>query len=69
MPRPKGRTSIKVTISMTPDTKERLLTYADQNHIRGGISGAIAELIWKAKVKDGEMRGQGSLNFEAKNER
>lgn len=64
MARPKGRTSVNVTISMTPDTKERLYMYADQNHIKGGMSGAIADLIWKAKVKNGEVPGQGKFDFE-----
>lgn len=66
MARPKGRTAIKVTVSMTTDTKARLLQYAFENHILGGVSGAISHLIWNVKVKNAEVPGQLDFNFGEK---
>lgn len=42
---------------------ERLLQWGEQNHVSGGASGAIKALIWQAKVRNGEVRGQQSFDF------
>lgn len=65
MPRPKGIVAKKITICLSDDTKERLLQWGAQNHINS-LSGAITQLIWNTKVKDGEQRGQQTLTFEGK---
>ena len=61
MSRQKGPEKRRVTISVTEDTLERLKQYAWENHIGDGVSGAITDLIWKAKVKSSQLRGQESI--------
>lgn len=61
MARTKGADKKRVNISITEDTLERLRQYAWENHIGDGVSGAITDLIWKAKVKNSQLRGQESL--------
>lgn len=52
-------------ITISEDTRERLLQYADENHISGGLSGVIDFLAWhKVKVDNSQFRGQTSLNLE-----
>lgn len=48
----------RVNISIEEDTLERLRQYAYENHIGNGVSGAIEDLAWKAKVKSAQVRGQ-----------
>ena len=47
-----------MTISLSPDTKERLKKYAEQN--RKSVSQAITDWIWSQSVKeDGtEVKGR-----------
>jgi len=49
----------RINISLTPDTVERLKTYAWENHKT--VSQAITDWIWSAKVKNAQVRGQTSL--------
>lgn len=52
----------RVNITITPDTKERLLQYGYENHIPGGLSGAIEHIAWNVlKVKNAQVRGQQTL--------
>ena len=39
---------IRTNITIDPETKERLLKYAADDHLRGGVSGAIEHLVWKS---------------------
>ena len=48
-----------VCFSMTLDTYERLKQYAYENHT--SASHALTELIWRAPVKNAQVRGQMSL--------
>jgi len=48
-----------VCFTMTPDTLERLKQYAHENHT--SASHALTELIWQAKVKNAQVRGQMNL--------
>ena len=50
---------IRINISVDEDTAERLRQYAWEQH--SSVSKAITDLIWSAKVKNGQIRGQ--LNF------
>ena len=52
---------VRVNISIEEDTLERLRQYAFENHISSGVSGAVTDLIWKAKVKNEQVRGQISI--------
>lgn len=54
-----SKTTKKVTISLTPDTHERIKQYAFENHL--SVSAALTQLIWAAKVKNVQVRGQYSL--------
>ena len=52
----------RVNISITEDTQERLLQYSYENHLQGGLSGAIEHIAWQViKVKNSQVRGQMSL--------
>ena len=52
----------RVNITITEDTKERLLQYGYENHIPGGLSGAIEHITWNIlKVKNTQVRGQMSI--------
>lgn len=48
-----------VCITLTPDTHERIKQYAFENHL--SVSAALTQLIWAAKVKNVQVRGQYSL--------
>lgn len=54
----------RVNISIEEDTLERLKQYAYENHISAGVSGAITDLVWKAKIKNEQVRGQMSMKGE-----
>lgn len=53
---------VRVNISLSADTVERLKQFAYENHTT--VSQAITDWTWKAKVKNEQIRGQQSLNFE-----
>lgn len=55
---------VRVNISVRKDTAERLKQYAWENHTT--VSGAIEQWIWKEKVKNSQVRGQKSLEFNNK---
>lgn len=50
----------RINISVTEDTEERLKQYAWEQH--KNVSQAITDWIWTAKVKNGQIRGQQSIN-------
>lgn len=53
----------RVNISIAEDTKERLLQYAYENHLQGGLSGAIEHIAWQViKVKNAQVKGQRSVD-------
>ena len=57
----------RINISISEDTQERLLQYAFENHLQGGLSGAIEHLAWQViKVKNSQVKGQMSLTVEKK---
>ena len=50
---------IRTNISITDETKERLIQYGFENHIPGGLSGAIEHIAWQViKVRRPQIRGQ-----------
>ena len=51
----------RVNLSLDPDTKERLQVYAWENH--ASVSKAVTDLVWAAKVKNSQIRGQTSLDL------
>ena len=52
----------RVNISISEDTQERLLQYAFENHLQGGLSGAIEHIAWQVlKVKNSQVKGQMSF--------
>lgn len=53
------RNRIRVNISLSQDTSERLKLYAFENHTT--VSGAIEQWIWQQKVKGDQIRGQRSI--------
>ena len=55
---------IRMNISVDEDTAERLRQYAWEHH--SSVSKAISDLIWSAKVKNEQIRGQMNLAFQAK---
>ena len=58
----------RVNISISEDTLERLKQYAFENHIGNGVSGAVEDLAWKAKVSGSQVRGQMSFKEVKKGE-
>ena len=58
-------TTKKITITLTFDTAERLEQLAFKTH--SSKSKAITDLIWAAKVKNQNVRGQ--MNFEQANKK
>ena len=36
----------RVNITITEETQERILQYAYENHLQGGLSGAVSSLIY-----------------------
>lgn len=57
-----GMAKKRVNITIDAETQERLLQYGFENHIPGGLSGAIEYIAWKVlKVKNENVRGQISF--------
>ena len=55
----------RVNITITEETQERILQYAYENHLQGGLSGAIEHIAWQVlKVKNAQIRGQSSIKFD-----
>ncbi len=55
----------RVNITIAEDTQERILQYAYENHLQGGLSGAIEHIAWHVlKVKNTQVRGQSSLDLK-----
>lgn len=53
----------RTNITISPETKERLLQYGYENHIPGGLSGALEHIAWHViKVKNANIRGQVQLD-------
>lgn len=52
--------TVRINISITCDTLDRLDQYAFENH--SSRSKAITDLVWKAHVKNAQLRGQISLD-------
>lgn len=49
----------RINLSIDEDTEERLRQYSWENH--STMSKAVTDLIWQAKVKYSQVRGQTSL--------
>ena len=49
----------RICITLDQDTKERLEMYAWENH--STVSKAVTDLIWGAKVRNSQIRGQLSM--------
>lgn len=58
---------IRMNISVDEDTAERLRQYAWEHH--SSVSKAISDLIWSAKVKNEQIRGQMTLSLPEKRNR
>ncbi len=57
----------RVNITITEETQERILQYAYENHLQGGLSGAIEHIAWQVlKVRSAQVRGQTSMKFDNK---
>jgi hypothetical protein len=54
----------RICITLDQDTKERLEMYALENH--STVSKAVTDLIWNAKVRNSQIRGQLSLEAVSK---
>lgn len=51
----------RVNITITEETQERILQYAQENHLQGGLSGAIEHIAWQVlKVKNAQSKEQTS---------
>lgn len=51
----------RVNITITEETQERILQYAKENHLQGGLSGAIEHIAWQVlKVKNAQSKRQTS---------
>lgn len=49
----------RTNITISAETKERLLQYGAENHIPGGLSGALEHIAWHVlKVKGNVLKGQ-----------
>ena len=47
----------RVNITITEETQERILQYAYENHLQGGLSGAIEHIAWQVlKVKNAQLQ-------------
>ena len=47
----------RVNITITEETQERILQYAYENHLQGGLSGAIEHIAWQVlKFKNAQIR-------------
>ena len=52
---------IRMNISVDEDTAERLRQYAWEHH--SSVSKAISDLVWSAKVKNEQIRGQQKISI------
>lgn len=50
---------VRINLSVDTDTLERLKQYAWENH--STMSKAVTDLVWNAKVKNTQIRGQMDL--------
>lgn len=53
-----AKTTTPMTLSFTPDTKERLKAWAAQNHTT--VSAAITQWIWAQPVQDAPAGASGA---------
>lgn len=52
----------RVNITISDETRDRLLQYGWENHINGGLSGVLEYIAWhQIKVKNAQLRGQEKL--------
>ncbi|PBG43494.1 hypothetical protein [Clostridioides difficile] len=55
----------RVNITITEETQERILQYAYEKHLQGGLSGAIVHIAWQVpKVKNAPIRGKSSIKLD-----
>lgn len=57
----------RINLSIDADTLERLRQYAWENH--STVSKSVTDLVWAAKVKNTQVRGQMNLDELNKAER
>lgn len=53
---------VRINISVTPDTRERLKQYAYERH--KSVIQAVTDWIWSAKVTYSQLRGQASFTLK-----
>ena len=54
----------RVNITITEETQERILQYAYENHLQGGLSGAIDHIAWQLLMfMIAQIRGQSCIKF------
>lgn len=58
------KTKNRVNITMTNDTKQRLLNYGAKKRLQGGLSGVIEYLAWNL-LKDEELDAETSATVQA----
>lgn len=52
----------RTNLTLSPETKDRLLQYGAEHHIAGGLSGVIEYIAWNTiKIKGNVLRGQIGL--------
>ena len=57
----------RVNITISEDTQERILQFAYENHLQGGLSGALEHIAWQVlKVKNTQVKGQETMSFKDK---
>ena len=61
-----AKNTTMMTLSFTPDTKERLKAYAKQNHTT--VSAAITQWIWAQPVQDAPAGAAGADTGDDNNE-
>lgn len=49
----------RINLSLDEDTEERLRQYSWENH--STMSKTVTDLVWKAKVKNEQVRGQAVI--------
>ena len=54
---------VRICVTLDQDTKERLENYAWENH--STVSKAVTDLVWAAKVRNSQLRGQLSLDYQS----
>ena len=53
------KAKMRINLSLDVDTVERLKQYALENH--STVSKAVTDMVWAAKVKNKQIRGQLSI--------